>query len=78
MLNKHRKIQGICKYILKSLENGEESGSYVSHITKTSVYYSCALLSQRVNISILWNILELGSSLPLSSWARFEGLIMAF
>jgi len=54
MLNKHRKIKEKCKYILKSLENGEEIEGSRVHIV------AVLQLPQRMDISILWNILELG------------------
>jgi len=45
MLNKHRKIKGKCKYILKSLEIGEENEG--SHVHIVAVLH----LPQRMDIS---------------------------
>jgi len=48
MLKKHRKIKGKCKYILKSLEIGEEiEGSHVSHMTNTCAYCGCAPIAPK-------------------------------
>jgi len=48
MLNKHRKIKGKWKYILKSLEIGEEiEGSHVGHMTNTCAYCGCAPIAPK-------------------------------
>jgi len=44
--------------MLKSLENGEENeGSHVSHMTNIVAVLH---LPHRMDVSILWNVLELG------------------